>query len=104
MFAKKKAARKQTLKKNHKLGSRTKYFNNNIETSISGSPKATFVGYKPKVNSVRFVDQYDHINTTENTNDANRLVNSHKEQIKKQDDKEYLFDDTIEKTISEEEL
>ena len=60
---------------NNNHGSIPKYFNNNIETSSSGPPKATFAHHKPKVNSVWFVDPYDLINTMDNTNDEIHFVN-----------------------------
>ena len=62
IFIKKRLAREQLLQNHHNHGLREKEFNNNIDTSRSDPPKATFVRNKPEMNSVRFVDPYYHIN------------------------------------------
>ena len=59
--------------------SRIKYFNNNIDTSSLGPPKATIYFHIPKVKSVLFEDQYDHINPRDNDNDDTQLFDTHKE-------------------------
>ena len=43
-----------------------KEFNINVDTSISYPSKDTFVHHKLKLNSVRFIDPYDHIDPTYN--------------------------------------
>ena len=75
----KKAAIEHLFKNSHKNGSRSKDFNNNIDTSSSAPPKATIVCHKPKVNLVLFVDPYNHINLGENTNDNTNLIGEHEE-------------------------
>ena len=54
LLTNKKSKREHLLQNNHKHGSRPKYFNNNIYTSISGLPKYTIACHRPKVTSVNF--------------------------------------------------
>ena len=60
---------------------KTQQLSTNIDISRSGSPKATFVGNKPRFNSVHFVDLYDHINTMVNNNKSAHLVNENEGHI-----------------------
>ena len=60
-----------------------KYVNKNIDTSISAPRKATLARNKRKLNSVQFVDPYDHVNLMENTNDDTHLVDSNEKHINK---------------------
>ena len=76
-FVKKNSALEQLLQNNHKNGSRPKYPNKNIDTSISGPPKATIASHGPKVNPAIFEDPYEHINPMDNTNDYTHLVDAH---------------------------
>ena len=78
-FINKKAPREKIIHNNNKHGKSTKDFKNNIDTSSSGSPRTKLFRHKPKVNSVRFGDPYDHINPTENTNDETHLINAYEE-------------------------
>ena len=71
-----------------KHGLRSKGFNINVKMSISYPPKDTFVHNKHKLNSVRFIDPYDHINPTENTNNETLLIYAHKEHIIEDDKQE----------------
>ena len=48
-FIKKKSTIEQILQNNHKHGSRPKYFNKNIDTSVSGPPPNIHL-YKSRVN------------------------------------------------------
>ena len=64
LFINKNSEIEYIIHKNHRHGSIPIYFNNNIDTSSSGTPKATCVQHKPKVHSLHFVDPYDHINHT----------------------------------------
>ena len=73
LFVKKKATTEQLLHNINKPGSITKYFNNNIDTSNSGPPKANFVRHKPKVIPVRFIDPHGY--TIYYTHDSTNLVN-----------------------------
>ena len=41
---------------------------------------------KPKVDTVRFVDPYYHINPMDNNNDGTHIVDSHEEQIIEDDE------------------
>ena len=67
-------SRENILQSNHKHGSRTKYFNKNIDTSRLGPPKATTARNKPKVKPVRFFNPYNQINPKENTDNYAHLV------------------------------
>ena len=82
----KNSAREQILKNNHKHRSWTKYFNKNVETSISGPPKSGLVRHKPKLNSFIFVETCDHINPMDNANDGNHFVDVH-DKHKREDNK-----------------
>ena len=57
---------------------------------------------KPKVDTVRFVDPYYHINPMDNNNDGTHIVDSHEEQIIEDDEEQKIFDDVNENTIFEE--
>ena len=57
------APRKQLPQNNHKHGFPLKDFNENTDTSNNKSPpQAKIDRPRPKVNSVRFGDPYEHIN------------------------------------------
>ena len=84
-----------------KNGLRSKDININFEISIPYPPKDTFFHNKHILNSVRFIDPYDHINPTDNTNNDTHLINSHKEHIREDDKQEGLFYSLIDNTISE---
>ena len=101
-FINKKVSIEQLLQNNHNHGSGPKDFNKNIEISWSGPPKHTFVQHKPQVNSVRFLNPYDHINTMESNNDSTHLSNSYEKHIIDKYEKENAFYDVVENTIIEE--
>ena len=86
LLIKKKATIEQLLYNKHKHGSRPKDFNNNFDTSRSRPSKDRCAGHKPKVNSVQFFDPYDHINTTNNRNYTNHLLNEHVEHTREEYD------------------
>ena len=81
-YLSRKEARENKIQNNHKNGSRPKEFNKNIDTSISAPPRDKFLRNKPKVNSVWFVEPYDHINTVDINNESTYLVNAHEEHIR----------------------
>ena len=99
-FISKKTAREQIPQNNHKYGSRPKDINNNIDASISGSPKDTIDWHGPKVNSVYFEDPYDHINPMDNTNVDTHLADAHEERITKYFEEVEIIDDFNMNTIS----
>ena len=101
MFINKKEEKKQPLQNNHKHGSRPQYFRNNIDTSISGLPKAAIDQHRPKVKSVRFEDLYDQINNMENTNYDAHLVDAHEENMREDTEEDELFGGFNENTIHE---
>ena len=63
LIIKNNVSREQLLQNNHKYGSIPKDFNNNIYKSISSPTKTKNASYKHKLNSVRFEEPYNHINT-----------------------------------------
>ena len=77
IFIKKKAEIDHLPQNNHKHGSRPKDFNNKFDNSISSPPRDITYRHKPKVNSVRFEYPYNHINTMENNNNDNHLIDAH---------------------------
>ena len=66
----------QIFQINHKHCFIPKCFNKNTDTARYGPPKAIFQRHQPTVNSVRFNDPYDSINTRDNTNDPTPLVHA----------------------------
>ena len=70
-------AREQLLQKNYKNVSQPKDFNNNNDTSNIDPPKATIARHLPKVNSVRFEDQYYHIETMYDNQYETHLIDTH---------------------------
>ena len=76
-FTKKNEGREQLLHNNHKNGSRTKDFNKKSDTSNTSLPQAIIACNKPKLNSVRFEDPYDHINPMENNYDKTHILDTH---------------------------
>ena len=77
MFINKESSIEHLLQNNHKNGSRLKEFNKNADTSSTSLPKATISGHPPKLNSVRFDGQYDHINPTENTQNDTHCIDAY---------------------------
>ena len=78
----KKATLEILLQKNHRYGSRHKYFNMNIDTSILGLLKATIYHHKAKLNSIYSVDPCDHINLMDNNNDEIHLIDAQEDHIR----------------------
>ena len=76
LFIKKKATREKLPQINNKYGSRPKDFHRDKDTSGYGTPKSTFQWHNIKVNSVRFNDTYNYIDTQENTNASTIFVNA----------------------------
>ena len=93
---KRKSARENILKNNHKHGSRSKGLNKNVETSSSGPTPATFVLNKHKLNPVHFFDPYDHINPMDNNNYRTHLVDANEEHTREDYEEEEVFDDATE--------
>ena len=56
------------------------------------------------MNSAHFVESYNQINPTENNNNSNQLVNSHKERIREEYKEEEVFDDAVDNEIPEEQV
>ena len=81
LFIKKESIRKQLLQNNHKNWSQSKDFNKNTDISNTATPQDTFYRKKPKVNSVRFEDPYDHINPTENTHENTHIIDTQEQNI-----------------------
>ena len=54
------------------------------------------------MNSAHFVESYNQINPTDNNNNSNQLVNSHKERIREEYKEEEVFDDAVDNEIPEE--
>ena len=77
LFINKKSEIEKFFQNNHKHGSRSIDFNNNIDTSRSAPPKATIVCHKPKFNSVHVEDPYDQFNILDNTNDNTHPIGAH---------------------------
>ena len=98
----KKAAREQQIQNYHKHGWIPQNFFKNIDTSRSGPPKSKLVRHKHKINSAHFVESYDQINPTDNNNNSNQLVSSHKERIREEYKEEEVFDDAVDNEIPEE--
>ena len=102
MFIKKIRQLKNIFYNNIKHGSILKYFNKNIDTSISGPPKITLVRHKPKVNLVYFVSPYDYINTMDNANNETHIVDVHEEHSIEYDEEEKISYDVNENIMYEE--
>ena len=96
--------REHTIQIKHKHGYRPKEFNNDTDTSGSGSPKSTFQHYQTKVNSVQFNDIYDYINTRDTNNEPTPLINTTDERLTEEIEVqgEEYFEDLHEPEIPEE--
>ena len=86
LFTNKNATMEQLLKINNKHGYISKCFLNGANTSVSDQPKATLQYHQPKLNAVHFNYIYDSINTRDNTNAFNPLVNTTDKHIPKEED------------------
>ena len=53
------------------------------------------------MNSVRFVEPNGHTDTMVHINESTHLISSNEEHIREEDEEEWLFDDTVENTITE---
>ena len=73
---KKKSSIEQLLQNNQKIGSQSKDFNKNTNTSNTSPIQATIAHHRPKVNSVRFEDPYNHINPMENIHEDTHLIDT----------------------------
>ena len=81
LFIKKKATRENLPQINNKYGSIPKEFHRDKDTPGYGTPKSTFQCHNMKVNSVRFNDTYNYINTQENTDASTIFVNATDEHL-----------------------
>ena len=71
------ASREELLHNNQRKGSRPKYFNKDTDTSRPDRTKSTIDRHQTKINSVRFEDPNNQINTMDNTNDGTQIIYAH---------------------------
>ena len=76
LFINKRLSREQLLKNNHKNGSQPKYFNKNSDTSNTSTTHEKIAHHRPKVNSFRSEDPYDHIHPIENIHDDTHIIDT----------------------------
>ena len=77
-----KAPIKQLLQNNRKYGSRPKDFNKNKDTSKNIDPyQAKISRTRPKVNSFRFDDPYEHIHHMKNTYEDTHLIDAQEQEM-----------------------
>ena len=77
-----KSPREQQLQNNHKHGSRPKEFNRNKDKSNNTRPLQYKISLsRPKINSVRFDDPYEHIHHMENTHEYTHLIDTQEQDM-----------------------
>ena len=80
-FIKKNSSIEQLPQKNHKNGSRPKYFNKNTDTYNTASSQAAITRHWTKLNLVRFEDPYYHIKPMDDTHEYTHLIDTQEKNI-----------------------
>ena len=99
-----KSPREKILQKNHKHGLRPKQLNKNKYTSKNkGPPQATIACPRPKLNSVRFDDPYDHIHHMDHNHEKTHLIDTQEQDMENNEaEQDELYDEKNDELINEE--
>ena len=99
-----KAPREQLLRKNQKHGLSPKQLNKNKDTSKNtGPPQATIDRPRPKVNSFRFDDPYDHIHHMDHNHEKTHLIDTQEQDMENNEiEQDEFYDKKNDNSITEE--